>query len=300
MKILSKIVALLAITMVSCSGPKQIPEKELEAIITDALLINSVINSQSTEAQELGEGRDSTDYYIDILESHNYTLDDFRYTIAEMTARKSNPLEGILEKVVETINYQAEKVEYRYNAALKFDSIALAAYRDTIYHAEKKIRGSLNKTRIEITDQLKRGDYVITLDYLSMSDYRFPQKSARWYFADTLSAKKPSSTIIWLTRSSEKTTLTNRFSLREPKSDSLVIYFTQSSIAKRYRKEIGRDTSYISNVLITYTPPIEVARADYLNKFYGADFVLHRTYDTVDITKIKIPYSPITRQKEEL
>lgn len=263
------VMALIAITTISCDGPKIIPEEKLQNIITDILLTEGVRNSGMVIHSDVP--LDSVDFYGPVLSKYGYTVSDFSYTINEMASRKSNPLEGVMVKVVATIDRQAAIAQYRYDVARRFDSLALKAYADTVYLMDSTIVGSVKKIRIKI-DSVKAGDYRIAMSYQSMLDYRLPQKSIKYYFASK-GEKKSLEQVIWLNRNDKMTKASEILSTPKDR-DSLIIFFSEAPVTRYVDKSEAplKDTSVLKDLVVVHTPPVAEARTLYYNSILGGSF----------------------------
>ncbi len=279
----------------NCSEEKDISSRDLEAILTETLIRRSLINNTSGSGAKRGKGEDSVDYHSDILKKYGYTLADFKHTIETMAKRKSNPLDGILNNVLSKIDKQAAEAEYRYRVSYRFDTSALSYYRDTVYYSEDFVHGPLTQIdTICIADTLfERGEYTITVEYKTMSDYRYPTKSMRYYF-NTKNSVADKSTL-WLSRTSSLRRVPAKVTIEGDAQDSLVMYFEEaipSYVKNKKAEKLAPDTSYIKLVQVIYTPLLEDAKRRFLNSQYG-DFILDREFPEIEepyILEILAPY----------
>ncbi len=302
---------LLAFTIVvSCSEHKAIPEQELQKIITESLIRQSVING--TNSYRRGSNQvDTIDYHSEVLSKYGYTLEDFRYTIESMARRKSNPLDGILDAVSEDITRQALVAETRYKQAIEFEKAALNKYRDTIYRSDTILRKDFKDFKLEFTDSLVKGVYRISVTYKTMADYRYKQKALKYYFNDIL-INKPDVKTLWLSRSSGGRTVNVELKVTEKRRDSLVLWLEEvrsSHIKNRDLEKLGKDTAYIAKIEIVYTPEIEEAKQRYYASLMGDDYVFNRAHipsiDTIDLPAphkiiVKIDSSALKPKNEEI
>lgn len=273
------LVAVMLTTQVwSCSEYKNISEKEMQSIITELLITSSLVSSTEAELKKEIRANDTIDFYKPILKKYGYTFEDFRFTVESMNSRKSNPMENILENVVIGIKEEARIAEYRYNLALKFDTAALAYLTDTLYINDTLIRGNGKDFAIRIGKKLPVGDYNLQLDYQSMNDYNYPQKAVKYYFVNTLeSNKKKTPLTIWLNRSPKPNTLNQNLNIKDKRTmDSLVIYFDESTVRRKI--DNYNDTSYVTNILLTYIPELKKARKIYHYSLFGEDYIMNRSY----------------------
>lgn len=280
----------------------------MQAILTESFLRRSLINTQNSARASREELEDSLDYHSDILAKYGYTFDDFNFTVASMTKRKSNPLEPILNNVLEEIDKQAVVAEYRYECAVRFDTMSLSHYRDTLYSVDSLPQGSFNEydSVVFVDTTFRKGIYSIEVSYQTMADYRYPTKALKYYFADTVGTKRDIRTM-WLSRSSKPRVLSNQYTLSSDNMDSLVFYFTETIpnyVKRKDKDKLAKDTSSVIYFRITYTPTQEEARTRFFRSFYGDDFPIYKEWQPVKAddfeVKIRLPfekdtvYPPIT------
>lgn len=268
--------------LVACDDYETINDSEMEDILSEVLLTNSITSNQPGYASP-GSPGDTIDYYTPILEKYDYTLDDFRGTIREMATRKSNPLAEIFIKVNREIDSLADAAEYRYNVSLRYDSTALAFFADTLYDQDTVVRGSLAKWRIPVSKP-KQGTYRISFAYRSTEDYRVGSKSVVF-------RTKPNGTPdkrLWIDRVTKDTTqFSGEFQLAKP-TDTLIVSFDEPTIAKKEAK-LARDTSFVRHVRLIYTPELEKVRRDYFaHLFRNIHFTLFNLPNEKD--SLPIPF----------
>lgn len=247
----------------ACAPYDTIDDRKMEAILSEALLTNAIATREAGYADVDTYG-DSIDYYTPILNKYDHTLEDFRGTIREMATRKSNPLAEIFTRVNKNIDSLAEVAEYRYNVALRHDSTVLAYYADTLHYKDTTVRGSLAKIRIAVSKP-KIGTYRLKFAYRSSEDYRIGAKSVTF----RTKAKGSPDQRNWIDRSVRDTAqFSANFKLLNP-ADTLEINFTEPIRPKREKgKPAVRDTSFVQNFRLIYTPMIEKARRDYALLLY--------------------------------
>lgn len=262
---MKKILILLttALLIISC-GPKQemIPSDVMKKIITQTLITNAMLNTVPGEGGAAPiKNSDSLDYYRPILEYFGYTLNDFRYTISEMSSRKSNPLNNILEEVAKEMESVDAVAEARYQALMEIDKMALREFADTVYAMDTTIIGKLNKYKIFIEKPL-RGKYRLTGQYKSVSNYSVGGKSITYRFA----GNDPSTVkgVKWLSMGPSEDKIDLEMANPRQGFDSLYIEFIDSKAKIEYI-----DTSYIKNIMLVYTPETEVARRNFYIKKTG-------------------------------
>ncbi len=268
-KIIYKIVATLWVvaTISACSEYKEITDNELEKIITESLIRQSIVNNH------LGGQRkkmfDTLETHKDILDRYGYTLHDFNHTVKAMTMRKSNPLEHILGRVVENIAQEAQIAEKKYIWHKEFQQMALEFYTDTVYSYRGRIGKDFAKFRGEVLG-LNAGNYEIIVEYKTMADYKYMQKSIR-YYTSTVGVPNKAPSSIWMTRSPNTRTTNSKFSL-DTRADSMVVTINRTEPLRLKKREIKKlsdsDTSYISRIDVVFSPVPSVARRDFYNRLF--------------------------------
>ena len=258
------------VAFMACSKGKRIPETDFQKIITESLITDAVIweiGRKSTVGQNYF--LDTLDYYKPIAEKYGYTMQDVRRTIEYMATRKSNPMNNILDNVLRDIERLKNRANYLYHGALKFDTLAVKQYTDTVYINDTTIKGSLKKYSIFIHVP-KKGEYTLKFDYRTVEDTRSPIKSIK-YRLSALSGNEINTlngTPMSLNRTRRKQDETFTYRINVPKTiyDSLLIDFSDGRVIGNYK---GVDSSYISNIKLIYSPTTEDARTEYLYELTG-------------------------------
>ncbi len=274
------VACILGCALIGCSPYKTIPEDDLREILTESIMRQSLLKVENQRSVTL----DSLDYHSDILARYGYTIEDFGYTIESMARLKSNPLENILDTVSSDIARMAIIAEYKYNVMKRYNEAALSEYRDTLLVEDTIVaKDQRGWRRVLLRDSVMQGDYELKVTYKTMSDYRYPQKSIRYYTRDTTEGAISAKTL-WLSRSINPRTVSVRFSVEQEARDSLVLYFEAnraSYVTEKVLRSLSNDTSYISRIELTYTPFLEKARKDFYQTLFANDFAINRNYDTV-------------------
>ncbi|MEG0601531.1 MAG: hypothetical protein RR499_00670 [Mucinivorans sp.] len=254
----------LIVLFVACSGPKDIPNEDMVNIITEALLTGSLTSSEFGVPTPASPG-DTIDYYSEILAHYGYDLADFQYTVYNMSMRKSNPLNEIFLQVTKGIDSMALMADYRYGTSLRFDSLALKFYSDTLYSKDTTIHGTINKLKLRFLN-VERGLYNISFDYKSVSDYRAGTKSIAYRTGDKGRKSNLSSNRIWINRSVDTTHFDSRIELIEA-HDTLFVNF-EDPVLDRANRVKFYDSSFVSNVKLIFTPEVTRARKNYYNRYF--------------------------------
>lgn len=272
----------LLILLSSCDRPKNIPDETLKDIFKESMITSALLENRPHS------GHDTVDYYKKIAEKYGYTIQDVEYTVEQMSMRKSNPMNNILEAVVVDMEHIKAEAEARYRRLQRFDSAAMVYSTDTLYFKDSTIRGSLSKYTIKVPE-LKRGLYLLKFDYRSAGDYTNWSKSARYKLSDTKKKIDNLQSSAWLARN----TFDSPFELEIPNHkgeyDSLYIYFEEI-------KKPEKDTSYIKNITVSYTPSISTARKNFMTKITGIPTNLEEFYEKRYFTPTdSLPIHFITR-----
>lgn len=265
-----------AMICISCQKKyKMVPEPVLQDIITESLITDAILNESRKKVQPTFSNamNDTTDYYEPIVRKHGYTAADVKYTISVMSSRKSNPLNHVLNKVVENIDLINKRAEYHYRAYLKFDSLALNYYKDTLYNSAKKITGAMAKANFHIMHP-RSGEYEVKFDYMTSSDYRVRPRRLRYRqpAKDSIIATAGS---FYINKSNAEKEFTSKFHLRRNGADSLIVSF-DDSYSEGGQKS---DSSYVTNILLIYTPPVKIARENYYTERTGFNRKLIEYYE---------------------
>lgn len=270
---------MIAVMCVGCSaGVKSIPESEMELIIKEALLTEAIKN-RDDGVRKIMEKEDSVDFQLAILTRMGYTMNDFRHTVRQMSTRKSNPLNAIMDRVVEQIDAMASVAEKRYGAAMRFDSLAVAAYTDTIYKSDTTVRGSVARLKIKIDTTVLAGNYKLRFTYRSVDDYRAGSKSIHYTTGDTAKIKKNKEKgTLWTTRQTTESAFDGTFTLKA-EHDTLRFVFVDPKLEANFARTF-KDSSYIKNIRVVYSPPVEKAREKFYRQYFGHDNSLFKHYAT--------------------
>lgn len=256
-------------------GPEMIPEEDMQKIITDALITDAILQADKmNNGVNFGRNTDTLDFYAPIVKKYGYTAADVRYTVSQMAARKSNPLNNILDDVVDNIEHINKMAEYHYTAYLKFDTMAMNYYRDTVYINKKGIDGKIGKYKILI-DKPKSGIYEFKADYFTSEDFRVRAKRLL-YAQSGGKMKNPTNGSFYMSKVKVETPYQAGFSLPEDGGDSLLITFQESF------NDFGEpvvDTSYMHNIKVIYTPQPLQARERFYKEITGLTKDIRKDYE---------------------
>ena len=105
------VVVAMAAMMVGCAArPKNISSRGLVSLFKEFLLVNAY----ATDVLYLS-ARDSVDLYTPVLEKHGYTIEDFEYTIDNLTKRKSAQISDIMEVAISELKMEADERRILWN-----------------------------------------------------------------------------------------------------------------------------------------------------------------------------------------
>ncbi|MEG1607704.1 MAG: hypothetical protein RR066_07645 [Mucinivorans sp.] len=251
------VLAALMLLFVGCdSGPRMIPQEQLEAILTESLLTDAALNSDS----RYGSSVDTVDYYTPILSQRGFTIADLDFTMQQMASRRSNPLSNLFDKVAANINDMALRAAERYQGKVRFDSLAFSFSSDTLYRKDTLRKGKISGYKFLLKKPIV-GSYTLKLDYRSTEDYNVGNKSVRVSLGSKDSLPRISN-VSWLARSTQKQTpFTYSIEVTTLGYDSLFYQFAQQDFGSKIAMD--SDSSYIKNVMVVYTIPRDSARAVY-------------------------------------
>lgn len=271
------IVCAAFLTLASCHrGPQTIPEKTLRPIMRELLVSQAILQVDRAGRSDLPP-TDSTDIHSPILKRYGYTLEDFRHTIRELSMRKSNPLANILNEVAEEIKVSRIDAEQRYREMLRIDSIAQARTADTVFRSDTVLSGQLDGLRIVYTGLVANdsavlsGTYRIGFDYSTGPRARSYTKAVR-----TKRTKYNGQTVestFWLPPATDTTGYEGEVTVGD-EVKSMEIAFTET-----LRKDVPRDTCYLTNLRIVYVHPVSRARALLQQQLTGLPENLEEYYE---------------------
>ena len=153
--------AIVALAVAACSGPKVIPDQDLVNIFHDAFVVNAYMSEADITS-------DSLYVYEPIFKRYGYTMDDLQHTLTTINERKSSRISEIMSEVSRKLE-QESKAEHRKIVVLDtIDNVAKRAYTRTVY-SDSLIRVNelrdTSKLRITLKDLIK-GEYTVSFDYL--------------------------------------------------------------------------------------------------------------------------------------
>jgi hypothetical protein len=231
--------------LVSCGGPKIIPDKELARIFHDIYLTNSYVG-------QTGLDIDSLNIYEPILAAHGYTTADVQSTIGNFAKRKSARIADVVEEAAEMLS--AESKYYHRRIEIR-DTIALIAknkYAETIF-SDSLIRvrrtSDTGRLRIVIPD-IRRGSYEVSYNYMVDSLDRNSGLRASTWFIDSAGRRSGSQ--------SRRLTDAHRTNVSFALEGTTAMRSLVLSLAG-YPKDLTTPHLTVDSVRVTYYLPEEVA-----------------------------------------
>ncbi len=160
------VVVTMAAMMAGCvARPKNISNRGLVSLFKEFLLVNAY----ATDVLYLS-ARDSVDLYTPVLEKHGYTIEDFEYTIDNLTKRKSAQISDIMEVAISELKVEADQRRILWNywtrmvdkgKKLAVDTLFIDSLLDSKKIGEKGMRLYF--------EDLQPGTYHIDYKYLITS-----------------------------------------------------------------------------------------------------------------------------------
>lgn len=252
---------LLTAILVGCSGPKMIPEPVLRDILRDAF-ISQAAATRSNYARQKRVSIDTMDMHTPILKRYGYTLDDMRYTVRQMSVRKSNPLPNILEIVSADIKSVSQVAQARYLVKLKIDTLARNFTVDTVYRKDTTISGRIDGLKWAIRPPtgdtvLPVGTYQVRFEYSTGQSNSTSSKTLQ--YTRVVDSLRKDNNSMWLSRTKDTITFERNIAIIHPEVRRLEFAFKESKPTKGRI----RDTVYLRNIQVVHTLPTALA-----NKIY--------------------------------
>ncbi len=160
-KIRYVIAAAVALFMVvGCGGAKTIPDDELGDIFRDIYMVNAYTAQAPTIVY------DSVDIYLPVLQKYGYDTDDFLYTLAGFSKRKSAKLSTVVDNAIAKLTKSADSLARRVAILDRIDSIAYAMSKSVVYRDSLiTIRGKADSAAMKLKLPASEGRYGITYYY---------------------------------------------------------------------------------------------------------------------------------------
>lgn len=166
MKRLTKIVVVscmalaASMSIVGCSGPKAIPDKDLVKIFHDAFLANAYIDVCNIN-------QDSLLLYEPILSRYGYSVEDMQHTVSTIASRKSSRLSDLVGEASTMLEEESTTHNYKLRVLDTIDNVAKRKYTRIMYSDSLiRVRRVSDSTKLHITlGDLVPGEYTIEFDY---------------------------------------------------------------------------------------------------------------------------------------
>lgn len=269
-------VILAALVLASCHrGPKAIPEGTMRSIMREALVSQAILQVDKSASE--GTRIDSLDVQTRILEKYGYTMEDFRFTIREMSMRKSNPLANILSGVATDIKLLRIGAEGVYKEQLRIDSAAQARTADTVFRSDTVLQGKLDGYQIAYIGQVPGdsavapGTYKIGFEYSTGSHARSYTKSVRGRRVTVTG--KATETTLWLPTAKDTTAYEGEISVGPD------VKLLEINLSETIRPDLPKDTCYLTDIRLVHILPVRQARALYLERITGFPNQLYPYYE---------------------
>ena len=155
------IIAIIALIVTACSGPKVIPDSILADIFHDAFLANAY-------TAEANIATDSLYIYEPIFQRYGYTMDDLQHTLTTINERKSSRISDIMQEVSRKLEEENAAEQRKIVVLDTIDNYAKRLYTRTVY-SDSLIRAKnfRDTTKLQIRfKELIKGEYTVSFDYL--------------------------------------------------------------------------------------------------------------------------------------
>lgn len=255
----------MVLLLAACGSKKEkmIPDQDMRVIMREALISQAVAQYNNDPSLR---PVDSLDMHTTILEKYGYTLQDFQYTVREMSMRKSNPLGAILQQVTDDMRVESELAKTRFRTKQRIDSIAVARTADTVYRNDTVFRGKLDGARFVYSASdvfhdsiVQAGTYWIRFDYSTGTHAQSYSKSLRYRRIPLAEGGSQGSEVtLWLQPATDTTLFKGELLVR----DGI------KRIDFAFRESMPRtgslpDTSYVTNIRLIRVLPAAQAREVY-------------------------------------
>lgn len=261
-----------AVLLLAACGKKKakmIPDQDMRVIMREAMISQAVAQYNNDPSLR---PVDSLDLHTSILQKYGYTLDDFQYTVREMSMRKSNPMGSILQQVTDDMRVESEGAKTRFRTKQQIDSIVVARTADTVYRNDTVISGKLDGARFVYSGSdvfrdsiVQPGTYWIRFDYSTGPRAQSYSKSLRYRRIPlTEGAAQGSEVTLWLQPAADTTLFKGELLVRDG-IKRLDFAFRESTP----RTGTLPDTSYVTNIRLIRVLPAAQAREVYFQQQTG-------------------------------
>ena len=193
---------------------------------------------------------DSVDIYTPVLDKYGYSIDDFEYTISNLTKRKSAQISDIMEVAIEELRVEAESRRVLWNnweamvergRQMKVDTI----FTDTLLNSKTVGEEGM---RWNFTD-LQPGSYRVEYEYAVT-----PRTDGERVYAEVRNAADSTHIINqWALRNSGDTVSANHlFTLSEPAERVFILWKNRGNTTKSLHM-------WVDTLRLSYTPADTIA-----------------------------------------
>ena len=282
-----KAIALVSIvaTVLSCDGPKAIPDKDLVNIFHDAFLANAYISESKTS-------EDSLLLYEPILERYGYNVEDMQFTVRTIASRKSTRLSDLVSQSSSILEEEAKLYNYQLMVLDTIDNVAERNYtrivaQDSLIRVRKL--SDSTKLHIVISD-------LIPAEYNIMFDY----------YIDTLDENRNSRVEAYFKTKDDKTSMRHTMMLsryREGKynrkftADTSHLELHVNMFYHPTNEDVKRPDIKITNFKVTRVIPTEQAVDSLYIEQMGALIFNHKIMTSFGDKKTPATKTPTTSSK---
>ena len=151
---------LAAVSLVGCSGPKAIPDRDLVKIFHDSFLANAYIS-------ECNITEDSLLLYEPILARYGYTVEDMQHTVLTIAGRKSSRLSDLISEASDMLDEEFKTHNYKLRVLDTIDNVAKRHFTRVVYSDSLiRVRRLSDTAKLHIAiDNIIPGDYTIEFEY---------------------------------------------------------------------------------------------------------------------------------------
>ncbi len=259
------IVVVLSLIFGGCSSRKIIPDGELARIFHDAFLVNAYV---TTSVLNL----DSLNIYEPIFESYGYTTEDVQYTIGNFSKRKSARLGDVVERSIAMLEYQG--MLYDWEVAI-LDTVSAKSQRKQIHtifeHDEILVESHSDTTKLILAvDNIEKGDYILTFDYLIDSlDKNFgTYRTLMWFETEGNKSvdgtmRRYEESIKYLQRGMN---MTHKNTIKARQDHDRLVLEVVDIMGKKERPHLT-----VQNIKVDYAPTADVAERMQFEKMINAN-----------------------------
>ena len=244
----------------ACSGPKQIPDGELKAIISESVFTDSYLGNVRENYM-----RDTVTYLEPILKKYGYTVEDMRYTIRKLSLRKSSVLPVIIQEIADEFESQRKIYQYKSDISKKWDDWALDFSKKILFLDSAEVTTLKELEKLRVTIPMNRsGDYDVYLKYKIDTLDKNRNHLLYYNIFDSVRPYNNFNGSIWLLKDSRIHTSKTKQTVDAWKYNTLTVDFVY--FGRNQTKEKPYVT--VDTMRIVYYPPIEEARRKFIEHWF--------------------------------